>query len=221
MRAGRLIVAAMVATAALAGCTLVKNEERDSGTQSGVDVFFEDENFNPDKMAADLWDSQVIPYLADKAGSLEEILPLMAEDPEAAGARFGHREQAEAPWTVATRVEGTIVAAKTDTRAATIDIDVDGDAAADAQVQIGPVVRGTALRDILDFVPFGSFTNQIDYAQFGKSLNRLMSDAELADVPREDLVGRTVELLGVFPLDDSQAPPIITVAEISVGEKAP
>lgn len=219
MRVGGVIAAVIVASAALAGCTLVKNEDSNSGSQSGVDVFFEDADFDPDKMAADLWDSQVLPFLADKAGDLQDILLLVADNPEAAGARFGHREQAEAPWTLAARAEGTIVGAKTDTRAATIDIDIDGDAVADARVQIGPVVRGTALRDILDFVPFGSFTNQIDYAQFGKSLNKLVVETKLGDLPRDDLVGRDVRLLGVFPLDDPQAVPILTVAELSIGDK--
>ena len=69
------------------------------------------------------------------------------------------------------RVEGKIVAANTQSRAATIDVDVDGDGKADARVQIGPAMRGTALRDSLDFVQFNEFTNQIDFAQFGKAFN--------------------------------------------------
>ena len=32
------------------------------------------------------------------------------------------------------------------------------------RVQIGPAIRGTALRDTLDFVDFNDFTNQIDFA---------------------------------------------------------
>ena len=38
-------------------------------------------------------------------------------------------------------------------------------------MQIGPAMRGTALRDALDFVSFNDFNNQIDYAQFGKAFN--------------------------------------------------
>ena len=69
------------------------------------------------------------------------------------------------------RLEGKIVASNTQSRAATIDVDVDGDGKADLRAQIGPAMRGTALRDALDFVDFNSFKNQIDFAQFGKSFN--------------------------------------------------
>ena len=214
-----LLAIAVALGVALSGCTLVKNKEDDGGSQSGVDVFFEDENFDPDQMAADMWDDQVVPYLTGKAGDLVEIKQLIANDPDEAGQAFGYREKAEgSPWIMITKAEGTIVGAKTDTRAATVDIDVDGDGAADAQAQIGPVVRGTALRDSLDFVSFGDFTNQIDYAKFGKSLNGLVNERQLAGLPREDLIGRSVTLLGVFPLADPDALPVITAAEIEVGE---
>lgn len=221
VRPGRLAVVLCAAAAvALSGCTLVKNDEDGDGGDSGVDIFFEDKDFDPDKMAGELWEPQVLPYLKDKAGDLAEVKALIAEDPDAAGARFGYREKAEgSPFIIATELSGTIVAANTESRASTIDVDIDGDGAEDATIQIGPVVRGTALRDALDFVPFGSFTNQIDYARFGKALNGLVNEAELGDLPRDDLVGRSVTVLGVFPLTDPQAVPVVTVAEITVGDQ--
>lgn len=202
-----------------AGCTFVKNEEQTEVESGGVDVFFNDASFNPDKMARDIWGEQVIPYLRGKAGDFSEVIELVASDPDEAGSRFGYREQAEGtPWTIVTRLEGEIVAATADTRAATIDVDVDGDTSVDATVQIGPVVRGTALRDSLDFITFGDFTNQIDYAKFGKSLNSFVVETELSDVPRDDLVGMHVSVLGVFVLEGAVGTPLITVAEITVGE---
>ncbi len=121
------------------------------------------------------------PYLEAKAGPFTEVRSLIAESPDEAGKRFGYREKPEGmPWTIATRLDGRIVAANTASRAATVDVDVDGDGVADAVVQIGPVIRGTALRDGLDFISFNAFTNQIDYAQFAKSLNTLMAETTLA-----------------------------------------
>ena len=53
-----------------------------------------------------------------------------------------------------------------------------------------PAMRGTALRDSLDFVSFNDFKNQIDYAQFGKAFNQYAVRTVLSDLPRESLVGR-------------------------------
>ena len=38
-------------------------------------------------------------------------------------------------------------------------------------LQIGPVIFGTALRDSLPFVHFGDFVNQIQFAQISRALN--------------------------------------------------
>jgi predicted lipoprotein len=58
-----------------------------------------------------------------------------------------------------------------------LDVDADGDGKADAKVQIGPAVRGTALRDTLEFVNFNEFKNQIEWAQFGKAFNEKINTA--------------------------------------------
>ena len=68
------------------------------------------------------------------------------------------------------------------------------------QIQIGPVIRGTAIRDVLDFVKFNDFTNQIDFAQFGKAFNTYINDHVLKPVPRDALVGKTVSAMGAYAL---------------------
>ena len=60
-------------------------------------------------------------------------------------------------------------------------------------MQIGPAMRGTALRDALDFVDFNAFTNQIDFAQFGKSFNTYANKTVLSKLPRDGLDGKTGE----------------------------
>ena len=79
---------------------------------------------------------------------------LRAAKIDAAGQAYGYKEkQSSSPWTVIVKLDGKIVDANTKSTAATLDVDADGDGKADARVQIGPVMRGTALRDSLDFVP--------------------------------------------------------------------
>lgn len=176
--------------------------------------------FNPDKMVEDIWASKIIPYLQQKAGPFAEVHALAKTDQAAAGAKYGNpKKQANSPWTFAVRVEGRIVAANTQSRAGTIDIDVDGDGKADARAQIGPAVRGTALRDSLDFVQFNDFTNQIDFAQFGKAFNAYADKTALSKLPREALEGRTAKVLGAYTIEAGQDLPLVTPAEAEIGPK--
>ena len=133
----------------------------------------------------------MLPYLKGKAGAFQEVSKLAASDAKAAGEKYGNpKKQANSPWTYVATVKGKIVASNTQSRAATIDVDVDGDGKADLRAQIGPALRGTALRDALDFVDFNSFKNQIDFAQFGKSFNTYANANVLSKLPRDGLDGR-------------------------------
>ena len=57
-------------------------------------------------------------------------------------------------------------------------------------LQIGPVIFGTALRDSLPFIHFGDFVNQIQFAQVSRALNdlatkHLMKTADPQDMRRQ------------------------------------
>jgi predicted lipoprotein len=175
---------------------------------------------DPDQMVASMWAAKVVPYFEKKAGPFVAVRDLAATAPDQAGAKWGYRAKAEAtPWTLMVRIEGTIVAADIESRAATIGVDASGEGKTDATVQIGPAMRGTAIRDALDFVSFGEFTNQIDFARFGKSFNTYVNHNTLEKLPRDDLVGRKVTLIGAYALAAAGEPPLVTPVEITIGPK--
>ena len=205
--------------AALAGLSLsaCKILPTPSAQGSGNDT---NSAFDPHKMVEGIWASKVIPHLQQKAGPFAEVHALAKTDPAAAGAKYGNpKKQANSPWTFAVRVEGRIVVANTQSRAATIDVDVDGDGKADARVQIGPAMRGTAIRDSLDFVQFNDFTNQIDFAQFGKAFNAYADKTVLSKLPRDWLEGRTAKVLGAYTIEGGQELPLVTPAQAEIGPK--
>ncbi len=176
--------------------------------------------FDPDKMVASIWASKVVPYFEEKAGPFVEVRDLAAKSPEDAGAKFGYRAKSEdAPWTLMVKIDGRIVAADTELRAATIGVDATGQGKADATVQIGPAMFGTSIRDALGFVSFNDFTNQIDFARYGDAFNAYVNRNTLEKLPRKDLVGRKVTLIGAYALDSSGAPPVVTPVEITIGPK--
>jgi predicted lipoprotein len=177
--------------------------------------------FDPDKSVASIWGPKVIPYFEKKAGPFPQVRELAAQSTDEAGAKFGYRAKSEGtPWTLMVKIDGIVVAANTESRAATIDVDVSGQGKADAVVQIGPAIRGTAIRDALDFVSFNDFTNQIDFAQFGKAFNTHVYHETLEKLPRESLIGRKVSVLGAYPLISTADKPLVTPVEITLGPKS-
>lgn len=195
---------------ALPGCKFVKTADEQKEAAAAV--------FNPDARVAEIWDAKVVPFLERRAGTFKEVSDLAASDANAAGQKYGHKEkQGNAPWTFAVKVDGTVVAEETKSRAAYIDVDVDGDAKADVRISIGPAIRGTALRDSLDFVDFNAFKNQIEWAQFGKSFNIHVNKTLLEKLPRQGLTGKKVQALGAYPLPAKGQLPQMVPAKITIG----
>jgi predicted lipoprotein len=199
----------------LSGCKIVATpgKRAEGGADSGTDGAFD-----PSAKVRAIWETKVIPYLAAKAVNLPDAVALARENPDQAGQKFGYRaKEGNEPWTFAIRLQGRIVAADMASRAATISVDNGGDGKIAAIVQIGPAVRGTALRDALDFVSFNDFTNQIDFAQFGKAFNQYAVQTVLSKLPRDALVGRSVKILGAFTLESGDQPPLVTPAQLELG----
>lgn len=207
MRAAAVFAALCVA---LTGCKFVKTADQEAQAAASA--------FDPDRMVAEAWDSKVLPYLMGRAGAFEEVTAMIASDPDAAAQKFGHKEKGgTAPWTYAAAVKGTILAAETKSRAAYVEVDINSDGKSDLRLAIGPAIRGTALRDSLGFVSFNEFKNQIDWAQYGKSFNTHVNAIVLEKLPRDGLVGKSVDALGAFPQPASGELPQFVPAMITVG----
>jgi predicted lipoprotein len=208
-----LLIAAAAVLVNLGGCKLLPTPTEESKAAAAAEAF------NPDKMVEDMWAPKVLPYLEGKAGRFQDVSALAKADANAAGAKYGNpKKQANSPWTYVVTVDGRIVASNTQSRSASIDVDVDGDGKADVRAQIGPAIRGTMLRDALDFVDFNSFTNQIDFAQFGKSFNTYVNANVLAKLPRDGLDGKQAKLLGAYVPASGNDLPLLTPAEAEIGQ---
>ncbi|WP_042119944.1 DUF2291 family protein [Rhizobium etli] len=204
---------AAVLAAALPGCKIIKTPTAEEKAAAAAKTAFD-----PNAKVEAIWQPQVVPYFEKRAGELKDVMQLVSTSPDAAGEKYGNpRKQSSSPWTYAVKITGTVVAADTASRAATLDVDADGDGKADAKVQIGPALRGTALRDTLDFVNFNEFKNQIEWAQFGKAFNEKANAAFLSAAPRDGLIGKTVSVTGAFPLPRSGELPLVTPSELKVG----
>lgn len=171
-RAGRgaALAAAVATSLALAGCKIVHDEPAPEG---GAAAPRPAGGFDATAYVDGLWSSKVMPFLQEKSIDVAELLPAIAADPDAAGQKYGHRPDAEgSPWSFAVKGSGRVVSTSTESRAGTMVVEVQaGGAPQQVTLQIGPVVRGSALRDCLPFFSFGDVKNQIEFAQIGRAMN--------------------------------------------------
>jgi predicted lipoprotein len=207
---------ALLVVGSAGGCKLVKNSA-DAGGGQDTEMVSSRPGGNMNVLVDEIWEVKVVPQLRDHGTDMATLAPAIASDLQAAGEAHGYRPSSEgSPWNFATSVKGRIVAAKTDTRAATADVDVDGDGKADAILQLGPLIRGTAMRDVLPFIDFTSFTDQIEFAHLSRALNTKAYETALKDLPRENLVGRDIEAFGAFTMRGQGDKLLVTPVQVTL-----
>lgn len=169
-----------------------------------------------------MWDTRLVPYARAKAAPYPALAAQLRQAPDAAIAAHGYRGgDADAKPVLFAEIDGTVVNVETTSRAGTLDVDVDGDGKPDVTVQIGPVIRGSALRDGLSFISFSSFANQIDFADYAKALNLHVRDVVLKGLDRNALKGKHVSIEGAFFVDPARPMPMVTPITIAIMDKAP
>ena len=104
--------------------------------------------------------------------------------------------------TILVRGTGLVSAADTRSRVGLALVDlVPADGRPDVALQIGPVLRGTAVRDALPFIHFGDFANQLEFADVANALNARVLHSVLATVDVAALKGRPVTFWGAMKID--------------------
>jgi predicted lipoprotein len=166
------------------------------------------------KFVDGIWD-KLGPAFDEKAQDIAKVLPEIRANPDAAGEKYGRRE-ATNPYNYLVKGTGKVAEINTESAAGTAVVEIPG---LDEKValQIGPVIRGTALRDACGLVSFNQFENQLDYADVSKEMNSRAIKAAFSAAPAASLTGKTVTFYGAFTFDPhSKSPVLITPVKISL-----
>lgn len=202
----------LMAALALPGCKIVK-------TVAGAETAAAEAGEAGDdaRIAALLdktYEAELLPLIA-KALPVADLRAAVAGGLESAGAAHGNKGSGEgAAWNFAVKGEGKVVEANLTSRARKAMLDTDGDGKADLTLQLGPVIKGSSLRDVAPFYKFGDFRDQIEFAKLARALNDRASAA--LQVPEEDLVGKTVGFSGTVDLKAVGDPWLVTAVTLSV-----
>ena len=203
----------LLAALALPGCKIVKTvaEGESAAAMAG-------EAGDDARIAALLdktYEAELLPLIAAKALSPADLRDALAGGLEAAGAAHGNEGSGQgAAWNFAVKGEGRVVEANLTSRARKAMVDTDGDGKADLTLQLGPVIKGSSLRDVAPFYRFGDFRDQIEFAKLARALNDRASGALV--VPEGDRVGKTVSFSGTVDLKSATDAWLVTVVTFAV-----
>lgn len=198
-----LFTAGLLVALSLSGCKLVKTESAD---QAAVDPIA--------ALVSETFEAKLVSTLSETAVDLSVLLDAVTAGLDDAGGKYGVRVGgAGGGWNFAVKGKGRVVAEDRASKAAVAEVDLDGDGTADAILQLGPVVKGSALRDATPLYDFSAFRDQIEYARLGRALNDRAVSTISAD---SALNGKTVEFLGATVLRSAGEKPLVTPVSVEV-----
>lgn len=148
--------------------------------------------FDPEAYADEHFESDIVPQIEADAIDLTTLLDDLAGGADEA--EFGHAPGTGSSYSFPVTFTGVAGAQQ----GSILPITVDG-APADVtiQLQVGPAINGTALRDVTGTVSFNDFTNQLEFQNVATVFNERVRDGVLAEttLPTE---GQTVTVTGAF-----------------------
>ncbi|WP_444454749.1 DUF2291 domain-containing protein [Rhodobacter capsulatus] len=168
------------------------------------------------KLLAESYDAKLLPLIASQAQTAAALRAQIAGGLDAAGKAHGARGAGNgSPWNFALKDQGKVIKADLDTRARTLELDTDGDGGADLTLQLGPVIKGNALRDVAPKIyDFTAFRDQMEFGKLGRALNDRASAG--LTVPTEDPTGKIVAFTGVVSLRAASDKWLVTPTAIEV-----
>lgn len=200
------LLAVSLLAASLSGCKLVKTDTDEAGGTAADPIA---------EIVETTFDTKLVPALSEKAVDLATLRDAIKTGLDKAGESHGTRVGgAGGGWNFPVKGSATVVEENRASKAATADIDLDGDGKADATLQLGPVIKGTALRDTTPLYDFSTFRDQIEYAKLGRALNdKAVSKLPGADTP---LKGKRVNFLGAVVIRSAGEKPLAMPVSIEV-----
>jgi predicted lipoprotein len=203
------------------GCTLftiVRNDQQAGGKPTGG-VDYNDPAFDPNGYVNSIWDTKVIPYLKGKAINLAELNDALKGNADQAGSKYGYRGTGTSnPWNFIVKGRGKVLSVNTESRAAIMEIDLAPyDNKKDIAIAVGPVFKGTSIRDSLDFIKFEEFKNQIQYAQLANAFNKKVYETTISAANVNSLVNQEIDFTGAFTNEGTSV--VVTPIEIGLSKE--
>ncbi len=179
----------------------------------------EEEKTAPANAAAyveSVWSGKLAPAVINGAVDARTLLDALAAAPATARNRYARCDAGGSCYFLV-KGSGTVIAVDTRSRVGLAVIDIAPfDGKPDVSIQIGPVLRGTALRDATGIVRFTDFVNQLQFADAGNEINNRVLRTVLAPLDHNALKGRTVAFAGALKAEDKSSPPLAELVPLEL-----
>jgi predicted lipoprotein len=163
-----------------------------------------------------IWSAKLVPAIVSSAVDARTLLDAMSASLDDAKRKYGRNVNGGA-WYFNVKGEGKVLAVDTSSRNGLLEIGVlKQDRQPDLSIQIGPVLRGSALRDSTGLITFSDFVNQLQFADIADSLNKKAEDTVLSSLDKAGLVGKTVSFVGSCEIETTTQPLIKNVVPVQL-----
>jgi predicted lipoprotein len=208
---------AVVCLAVIGACTVVKIEEDEGeGSDQYATWTKTGTGFQANEYVEAVWDERILPVYEEQSVDYTEVLSALRTDRRKAIDKYGLARETGEPFFVF-KVRGTcrVVEYDDSSRNGVIRVDMEpADGVVDATLQVGPVIRGTAIRDSMEFIRFTDVGNQLQFAALANELNARMRRDSVEPLDLASIVGKRISFLGAFrltgdePLEDIVITPV-------------
>ncbi|WP_297569568.1 DUF2291 domain-containing protein [uncultured Anaerovibrio sp.] len=205
-----IVMLCLVMIVSLTGCVKVVeigHEDEVTGTK----------RFDAAGSVEAIWQSQAVPELKEKAVDLTKLLTESNGTLQSVAGKYGKYSMGTSgELSFIVKGNGKVTEINTEKRAGYMSVQLEGYSGPIAvKLQIGPVFKGSAIRDSLSFIKYEDYTNQVDWAKISQSIHDVVAKDVIEPANVSSLMGKTVEFTGCFTVDKPDEI-LVTPAELIV-----
>lgn len=205
-----IVMLCLVMIVSLTGCVKVVeigHEDEITGTK----------RFDAAGSVEAIWQSQAVPELKEKAVDLSKLLTESNGTLQSVAGKYGKYSMGTSgELSFIVKGNGKVTEINTEKRAGYMTVQLEGyNGPIAVKLQIGPVFKGSAIRDSLSFIKYEDYTNQVDWAKISQSIHDVVAKDVIEPANVSSLMGKNVEFTGCFTVDKPDEI-LVTPAELIV-----
>lgn len=177
-----------------------------------------DVEFNAGDDVAAIWEDSVLPEFEENAVDLTEFLSQSNGDLTTLADEYGKYSMGDSgELSYVVKGTGTVSEVNTESQAGYMAIQLDGYTGTESvKIQVGPVYKGSSIRDSLSFIKFGDYKNQEQWAAVSQSINEVVAKDVIEPADPANLQGKTVSFIGAFTVSTGSSDVLITPTALEV-----
>lgn len=202
------------------GCTIKKLEEVDkeqstddysTWTKSG-------KAFDPVEYVDSIWEATFIPAYLEESFEIAPVLSLLMSDQTEARQKYGLTlDSGEKMPVYKVRGNAKVLEYDDSSRNGKLILDLcPYDGQADIALQIGPVIKDTALRDSVSFISFTNVGNQLHFANLADELNNRMKLKVIEPLDLQTIEGKLICFYGAIKVNEDQTLDTLQVTPVKI-----